>query len=311
MFRIDDATAATSLPVPEAAGTEGYWTEGNPATGVPATLERASWFNMVQEEIRNVVVAAGLTPSKTTYTQLRDAIKNLYGPGRLLRTSVYAIVSGQQQVSVNGSAFATTGATTFVPLSNTSTVIGEAQGGGAAGGGAGGAGASTVSMGAPGGSGSYGKSIWPVATIGASQTITVGAGGAGVSNGTGGNGGSSSIGSLLTAPGGVGGGPQNNQTPPAANGNGSFSTAPTGANLISIRGTSVQASLGLSTSAAIAGTGGGTPFGLGATGPGINTTGIAAVNYGTAGSGVVVNQSGGNAAGGAGFSGVVVMTEYA
>jgi hypothetical protein len=77
MFRIDDATAATSLPTPEAAGTEGYWTEGNPATGVPATLERASWFNMIQEELRAVVVAAGLTPSKTTYNQVLSAIKRI------------------------------------------------------------------------------------------------------------------------------------------------------------------------------------------------------------------------------------------
>jgi hypothetical protein len=68
---------------------------------------------------------------------------------------------------------------------------------------------------------------------------------------------------------------------------------------------------GLSTTASIAGTGGGTPFGPDATAPGLNTGGIAAVNYGTGGSGVVVNQSGGNGTGGAGFSGVVVITEYA
>jgi hypothetical protein len=60
MFRIDDPSATASLPAPEAAGTEGYWTEGNPGSGVPATLERASWFNMVQEELRAVVVAGGL-----------------------------------------------------------------------------------------------------------------------------------------------------------------------------------------------------------------------------------------------------------
>ncbi len=77
MYRIDDATAATSLPVPEAAGTEGYFTEGNPATNTPATKVRGSWMNGIQEELRSVVVAAGLTPSKTTYTQVRDAVKVL------------------------------------------------------------------------------------------------------------------------------------------------------------------------------------------------------------------------------------------
>jgi hypothetical protein len=78
MYRIDDATAATTLPVPEAALTEGYWTEGNPGTGTPATLERASWFNMVQEELRAIPVAAGLTPSKTAYNQILTALKSMF-----------------------------------------------------------------------------------------------------------------------------------------------------------------------------------------------------------------------------------------
>lgn len=70
------------MPVPEAAGTEGFWTEGNPATGVPATLERASWFNMVQEELRAVAVAGGQTPSKTQYNQVLGALQSMYGAGR-------------------------------------------------------------------------------------------------------------------------------------------------------------------------------------------------------------------------------------
>jgi hypothetical protein len=311
MYRIDDATAATSLPAPEAAGIEGYFTEGNPATGTPATKVRGSWLNMIQEELRAVVVAAGLTPSKTTYTQLRDAIKSLYGPGRLLRTSIYAIVSGQQQVSVNGAAFTTTGATVFTPLSGTNTIIGEAQGGGGGGGGASGAGATTVSMGAPGGSGSYGKAIWAIGVFGASQSITVGAGGAGAVS-AGANGATSSIGTLLTSPGGIGGGISNNVTPPSVNGNGSFSSAVTGAGILySSRGIANQVTMGLSTSSGIGGNGGSSQFGTGANGPGINTNGASAVNYGTGGSGVVVNQSGGNGTGGSGFAGIVIISEYA
>jgi len=78
MYRIDDPTAATSLPTPESAGTEGYFTEGNPATGTPATRVRGSWLNMLQEELRAVVVAGGLTPSKTVFTQVRDALLALF-----------------------------------------------------------------------------------------------------------------------------------------------------------------------------------------------------------------------------------------
>jgi hypothetical protein len=77
MFRIDDATAANSLPAPEAAGTEGYFTEGNPATGTPATNVRGSWLNMIQEELRAIVIAGGGTPSKTTYNQVLTAIQAL------------------------------------------------------------------------------------------------------------------------------------------------------------------------------------------------------------------------------------------
>jgi hypothetical protein len=71
---------STTLPTPEAALTEGYWTEGNPGTGVAATLVRASFLNMVQEELRAIVVAAGETPSKTTYNQILTALKSMFSP---------------------------------------------------------------------------------------------------------------------------------------------------------------------------------------------------------------------------------------
>jgi len=75
MFSIDEPTAASSLPAPAAAGTEGYFTNGNPASGVPATILDADWLNMVQQELLNIVEAGGLTPSKTTYNQVLEAIQ--------------------------------------------------------------------------------------------------------------------------------------------------------------------------------------------------------------------------------------------
>ncbi len=51
MFRTDQATAVTALPVPAAVGTPGYFTGGNPATGQAATILDADWLNMVQEEL--------------------------------------------------------------------------------------------------------------------------------------------------------------------------------------------------------------------------------------------------------------------
>ncbi|MFM0495583.1 hypothetical protein [Paraburkholderia caledonica] len=287
------------------AGKDGF-TNGDAVSGLPSTDLEDVWFDHVQEEIANVIEASGQTLNPADRTQLKKAVA-----GRLLRTSVYAIVSGQQQVSVNGAAFTTTGATVFTPLSGTNTIIGEAQGGGGGGGGASGAGATTVSMGAPGGSGSYGKAIWAIGVFGASQSITVGAGGVGAVS-AGANGATSSIGTLLTSPGGIGGGISNNVTPPSVNGNGSFSSAVTGTGILySCRGIANQVTMGLSTSSGIGGNGGSSQFGTGANGPGINTNGASAVNYGTGGSGVVVNQSGGNGTGGSGFAGIVIISEYA
>jgi hypothetical protein len=80
MYRIDDATAATSLPTPEAAGTEGFFTEGNPTAGTPATNVRGSWMNMIQEELCAILAVAGITRSKTTYNQVNSALQKMYAP---------------------------------------------------------------------------------------------------------------------------------------------------------------------------------------------------------------------------------------
>lgn len=77
MFQTDEPTASSTLPAPAAAGTPGYFTEGNPASGVPATILGADFLNMVMMELINVVQAGGLTPSKTTYNQVLTAIKSI------------------------------------------------------------------------------------------------------------------------------------------------------------------------------------------------------------------------------------------
>jgi hypothetical protein len=78
MHRIDSNGAAVALPTPGAVGsTVGYFTEGNPATAVPATVVSADWLNAVQEEIVNAITAAGLSPSKTSRVQLTAAIRAL------------------------------------------------------------------------------------------------------------------------------------------------------------------------------------------------------------------------------------------
>jgi hypothetical protein len=79
----------------------------------------------------------------------------------------------------------------------------EMLGGGGAGGGAG-TSPTYNSMGGGGGAGEYCRSLFTAATIGSSQTITIGAGVTGVAAATGNDGGTTSIGTLMTALGGQG-----------------------------------------------------------------------------------------------------------
>ncbi|WP_232438140.1 hypothetical protein [Burkholderia ubonensis] len=77
MYQIDNSTAATSQPAATAAGSAGFFTDGNPATGAPATILPAEWLNAVMMELANVVTGAGLTLSKSTYNQVLAAIKRI------------------------------------------------------------------------------------------------------------------------------------------------------------------------------------------------------------------------------------------
>lgn len=201
----------------------------------------------------------------------------------------------------------------YVPTQGMTSIIAKAQGGGGGGGGAGIAAAGNVSLGAPGCNGAYGEGYFTAAQVGASLLITIGAAGAAGSNLAGGNGGTTSIGSLLTAPGGPGGGQFNNQTPPSSNGNGSTSANPSGANILALIGLPGGPSFALSvaTAAMFAGQGGGGYFGPGVPGPNGNLNGASAVNYGGGGSGSAVNQGGGSASGGAGLFGLAIILEFA
>ncbi len=90
MFQIDTSTAVATEPAAGTAGTPGWFTGGNPALNQPATVVSADWLNAVQDELMNVVNAAGLTPSKTTHNQVLQALDLLIEA----RTGNYAIDTG-------------------------------------------------------------------------------------------------------------------------------------------------------------------------------------------------------------------------
>ena len=71
------ADASASIPSPDNALAQGFPTEGNTDLGVLATRIGAWWFYQVGEEIRNCIIAAGITPDKTKVNQLAQAIRIL------------------------------------------------------------------------------------------------------------------------------------------------------------------------------------------------------------------------------------------
>lgn len=79
MHRIDNATAAATPPTPDAPGTPGHWTKGNPGTGTPATVMDQDWFQAVQEEFMTLLAVGGVPAVKGTHTQAAQALKRAFG----------------------------------------------------------------------------------------------------------------------------------------------------------------------------------------------------------------------------------------
>jgi len=93
MYRIDNRYAAAQIPPPAAQGPEGFFTAGDPATGVSATIVDADWLNAVQEELIYCVTRGGLTPNKASRTQLLEALANLFtGAWQVLRVTQNLVV---------------------------------------------------------------------------------------------------------------------------------------------------------------------------------------------------------------------------
>lgn len=228
-----------------------------------------------------------------TYDGANWVISQAAQPGRFL---------GVQRFTSNG---------TYTPTAGAATAIVKGVGGGGAGGGAPTNTTGHYSCGAGGNSGAYGEVALPVSAINGA-TITLGAGGTGVTNAPGNNGAGTTVGSVISFPGGTGGGDGLSSAVSVATvtaPGGGVSTT-TGTVLHSSIGTG---SLGVATSGAVCGgSGGSTPFGAGGTyGSGVlsNNGVAAAANSGAGGSGAG-NSTTSTYAGGNGGSGYVEIWEY-
>lgn len=230
--------------------------------------------------------------------------------GRLLRTSVYAIVSGTQMVSINGGAFTSAGAVTFTPIAGTSAVEIEVLGAGGGSGGCAATGAGQVAVSTGGGAGAYAKAWLASGFSGA--VVSVGSGGAAATAGgnSGSPGGASSFGALVTSPGGAGGrgGFAASSGITAASGS---SAAPSGGNLISFVGATSSTGIIVGSNTLVPSAGGSSNLGVGGAGP--SSTGVVNLSsgYGSGASGANLSASSAAVAGGVGGSGCVIVREYA
>ena len=202
---------------------------------------------------------------------------------------------------------------TYTPPDGLVKAIVELVGGGGAGGGAEASSASQVSGGSGGGGGGYASEVLTAATIGSSQTVTIGAGGTASSGANGGAGGTTSFGALLSATGGSGG-----EVMPATGGttarDGGDGGVGSGGNVNVDGNAGLPAWCSFGEGLSFPGNGGSSHLGGGAaatTRTGSAGAGSNGGNYGGGGSGAGSGTNNNTArAGGAGAAGILLVTEY-
>ena len=207
-----------------------------------------------------------------------------------------AVSNAFNQVVVQ--VFTAVGSNTYTPTTGMKYCVVELLAGGGGGGGTSNTGGVA---GGGGGGGEYAMGVFSAATVGASQTVTIGDGGTGVTSAAGNTGKTTSFGALMTAIGGGGGSPNTTNNGPGNYGG----TGGTGGSFHARGGSGLYGTtINGNTSG---GKGGDTLWGGGGISASGGTFGGAAgTGYGSGGSGGVGN----NTAGGKGAPGICVITEF-
>lgn len=208
-----------------------------------------------------------------------------------------------------------TGTGTYTPTSGMKYCQVEVVGGGGGGGGTAATGASQMACGAGGGAGAYASGFFSAATIGAGQTYTIAAAAAGgVGNNPGGNGGTCSLGSLITAGGGTGG-TGGAATAGAVSVGGVGGSAGTGGNINNPGASGLSGFVYFVGSIGMSGQGADTLYGAGGTAiplfsGSVSNLGNSGTGYGGGGGGAGAGASVAANNGGSGRKGAIIITEY-
>lgn len=217
-------------------------------------------------------------------------------------------VSAPSGALINVQRISATG--TYTPTAGTSSVVVHIVGGGGAGGGAPATGAGQVSVGGGGGGGAW--SVSRLTSGFSGVTVTIGAGGTGVSGANGNSGSASSFGALIVVGGGGGGnaGGAATVSSAAAGGGGSVTTA---GNVLFTAGTPGSPGFTQAAHGMFGGIGGASPYGVPSAAATGNSNGIGANTGHGAGGGGACSNSGSQPAftGGDGSAGLCIIYEYA
>lgn len=281
------------------------FTAGNVNTGAstfaPNGLLPKPLLSQAQSALRPAEIVGGSVCS-VVYSAARDSWLLVYASGgnalsgRLLNVKTFA-VSG-----------------VYTPTVGMQSVLVKVVGGGGGSAGIAATGANQYALSGGGASGSYAEARLSSDRIGASQIVTVGAGGtAGAVQANGGVGGTSSLGSLVSAPGGNG-----STWISAVSGSatglyvgGYPGETASGGNIVNSAG--APGSPGISVNGStLAGHGASSPLGSGGLGFGNSVvTGFPGTGYGSGGGGVAIGPNLAGKPGASGAPGAVIIYEYA
>ncbi|EFN4066512.1 hypothetical protein FQG58_08070 [Escherichia coli] len=320
MHRIDTKTAQKDK---FGAGKNGF-TRGNPQTGTPATDLDDDYFDMLQEELCSVVEASGASLEKGRHDQLLTALralllsrKNPFGDIKSDGTVKTALenlglgdASGYVGRLLKIQVFTASGTVTKTPGAKKWRIKCLGAGGGSSAAPA--TGSNEVSVSNGGGSGAYAEGIYDVSSI-TTASVVIGSGGAGGTADSiyGADGGTSSVGSFISSPGGKAGlpaGPANPPFQPVANTN---SDSPTGWNIVGSSGAGSEPAVAVTHSYAAGSRGSNSIFGVGGSIPAINDPANPGGGYGSGASGCSNGPSQPAKSGAAGRPGIVIIEELA
>ncbi|HBS1954727.1 TPA: phage tail protein [Klebsiella pneumoniae] len=277
----------------DTADANGEYTNGNVANGVSPTIINAEMLNTFQRELVNLVEGLGYKLNPDDDSQILKAINGVIS-GRLLGVPRVITSSGMFTKSSGAKKWRI-------------RVLGAGAGSSAAPA----TGNGEVSISNGGGAGAYAEGIYDVSEL-TSAMVTIGTGGVGGTAASlyGGDGGTTSVGTLISAPGGKAGLPAGPAIPPfqpVANTN---SNSPTGWNIIGASGSGSEAAVAVSTSYAAGSRGANSQLGVGGSVPAINTPANTGGGYGSGASGCSNGPSQPVKAGAAGRDGIVIIEEY-